>query len=148
VKNACEWRVPTPEALADKSVKREVSGTAARLMSKDTYVSVLVARGAENRRPFRQNSAQTDHLPPDVQRGSSTALTIVIMLGTRRRYVSLRSVLGYSTAALTGVAMLAASSSSASAFTLSGPSLDRTATSQVESVFWRGGWHGGWRRGG
>jgi hypothetical protein len=62
--------------------------------------------------------------------------------------MSLRSLLGYSTAALTGVAMLAASSSSASAFTLSGPSLDRTATSQVESVFWRGGWHGGWRRGG
>jgi hypothetical protein len=74
--------------------------------------------------------------------------------------MSLRSLLGYSTAALSGVAMLAASLSPASAFTLSGPSLDRPATAQVENVFWRGGggwhgggwrgggWHGGWRGGG
>jgi hypothetical protein len=68
--------------------------------------------------------------------------------------MSLRSLLGYSTAALAGVAMLATSLSPASAFTLSGPSLDRQATAQVENVFWRGGgwrgggWHGGWHRGG
>jgi hypothetical protein len=61
-----------------------------------------------------------------------------------------RSLIAYSTAALSGVAMLATSLSPASAFTLSGSSVDRPATAQVENVFWHGGgWHGGgWRRGG
>jgi hypothetical protein len=64
--------------------------------------------------------------------------------------MSLRSLLGYSTAALSGVAMLAASFGPASAFTLSGPSLNRQSTTSVENVFWRGGgWRGGgWRGGG
>jgi hypothetical protein len=63
--------------------------------------------------------------------------------------MSLRCLLGNATAALMGVALFTASFGPASAFTLSGRSVDPTATSQVESVFWRGGgWHGGWRRGG
>ena len=65
--------------------------------------------------------------------------------------MSLRRLLGYSATALTGVAMLAAPLSPASAFTLSGPSLDRPVTAQIQSVFWRrgGGWHGGgWHGGG
>jgi hypothetical protein len=63
--------------------------------------------------------------------------------------MSVRSLLGFSTAAIAGVAMLA--SCPASAFTLPSPSLDRQAPAQVENVFWRGGgwhgggWHGGWR---
>ena len=64
--------------------------------------------------------------------------------------MSLRRLLGYSAVALTGVAMLAVPLSPASAFTLSGPFLDRPATAQFENVFWRGGgWHGGgWHGGG
>jgi hypothetical protein len=59
--------------------------------------------------------------------------------------MSLRKLLGCSIAAIGGVAMLA-SVSPASAFTLSGPALDRHVPAQVENAFWRGGgWHGGWR---
>ena len=52
--------------------------------------------------------------------------------------------------AVAGAAMLAASSASSPAFTLSAPSLERpVAAADVESVYWRhwGGWHGGWHRG-
>jgi hypothetical protein len=84
--------------------------------------------------------------------GSSAALTVVTHAGENLEmsYVGTSKFIGCSTAALTGVAMLATSLSPASAFTLSGPALDRLGTAQVESVFWRGGgWHGGgWRRGG
>jgi hypothetical protein len=62
--------------------------------------------------------------------------------------MTLRSPLSKPTAAMVGVALLAASLSPASAFTLSGSPSERSATPQVESIFWRGGWHGGWRRGG
>jgi hypothetical protein len=55
-------------------------------------------------------------------------------------------------AAVGGAAMLALSLSSASAFTLSGPSLEQpVASAQVEKVWWHhgwgGGWHGGWHHG-
>ena len=55
-------------------------------------------------------------------------------------------------AAVGGAAMLALSLSSASAFTLSGPSLEQpVASAQVENGWWHhgwgGGWHGGWHHG-
>lgn len=62
--------------------------------------------------------------------------------------MTLRSPLLKPPAAMVGVALLAASLNPASAFTLSRRPSEPTATSQVESIFWRGGWHGGWRRGG
>jgi hypothetical protein len=47
--------------------------------------------------------------------------------------------------ALAGASMLALSLSSASAFTLSGPSLEQpAASSQIEKVWWHHGWGGGW----
>jgi len=56
----------------------------------------------------------------------------------------MRSLAGYSIAAVAGAAMLAMSLSPASAFTLSGPSLEQpVASAQVDKVWWRGGW--GWR---
>jgi hypothetical protein len=63
--------------------------------------------------------------------------------------MSLRSLTGYSIAALAGAAMLALSLSPASAFTLSGPSLEQPlVSSQIDKVWWHhgwgGGWHGGW----
>jgi hypothetical protein len=54
-------------------------------------------------------------------------------------------------AAVSGAAMLALSLSSASAFTLSGPSLEQpVASAQIEKVWWHHGgwgWHGGWHHG-
>jgi hypothetical protein len=65
--------------------------------------------------------------------------------------MSLRSLAGYSIAALAGAAMFALSSSSASAFTLSGPSLQQPiASAQIEKVWCRWGRCGygyGWRGG-
>ena len=58
--------------------------------------------------------------------------------------------------AIAGAAMLGLSISPASAFTLSGPSLERpVAFAQIDKVWWRGGgwgwrgggWRGGWGRG-
>ena len=64
-----------------------------------------------------------------------------------------RVLTGGAVAALAGVAMLAISASSASAFTLSSPSLEQPmASSSIDHVYWRhyGGWgwhrHWGWRR--
>jgi hypothetical protein len=51
-------------------------------------------------------------------------------------------------AAITGAAMLAASSAPSPAFTLSSPSFEQPVVgADVESVWWHGGWHGGWHRG-
>jgi hypothetical protein len=50
-----------------------------------------------------------------------------------------------------GAAMLVISAGSASAFTLSSPSVERPSASQIDKVWWRGGggWHGGgWHGGG
>jgi hypothetical protein len=72
--------------------------------------------------------------------------------------MSLRSLTGYSIAALAGAAMFALPLSPASAFTLSGPSLQQpVASAQIEKVWcrwgrcgyggygWRGyGWRGGY----
>jgi hypothetical protein len=63
--------------------------------------------------------------------------------------MSIRGLTIYSTAAFAGAAMLALSMSPASAFTLSGPSLQPSVTSaQIDKVWWRGrpgwGWHRGW----
>ena len=61
--------------------------------------------------------------------------------------MSLRSVTGRPIAALAGVSMLFASLNSASAFTLSGPSLEMPiASAQINKVWWRGGWGCGWGR--
>jgi hypothetical protein len=52
-------------------------------------------------------------------------------------------------AAIAGATMLALMMSPASAFTLSGPSLERpVASGQIEKVWWRHGWRGGYWRGG
>jgi hypothetical protein len=72
-------------------------------------------------------------------------------------FMSLRSLAGYSVAALAGAAMFALPLSPASAFTLSGPSLQQpVASAQIEKVWcrwgrcgygygWRGyGWRGGY----
>jgi hypothetical protein len=64
----------------------------------------------------------------------------------------MRILTGTAIAAVGGAAMLALSLSPASAFTLSGPSLEQpVASAQIEKVWWRhgwrGGWHGGWRGG-
>ena len=64
----------------------------------------------------------------------------------------MRILTGTAIAAIGGAAMLALSLSPASAFTLSGPSLEQPVASvQIENVWWRhgwgGGWHGGWRGG-
>jgi hypothetical protein len=61
--------------------------------------------------------------------------------------MSMRNLAGCSIAALAGAAMFALSLSPASAFTLSGPSLEQPiASAQIEQVWWRHGW--GWRGGG
>jgi hypothetical protein len=61
--------------------------------------------------------------------------------------MSLRSLATYSVGAVAGASMLALSTSPASAFTLSGSSLEPpVASAQIEKVWWRGG--GGWRGGG
>ena len=53
-----------------------------------------------------------------------------------------------SIAAVAGAAMLAASTASSPAFTLSAPSLERpVAAAGLEPVYWHGGWHRGWHRG-
>ncbi len=59
-----------------------------------------------------------------------------------------RILKGGAVAALAGAAMLAISASSASAFTLSSPSLEQpVAASNIDHV-WCNGWRcGGWRRG-
>jgi hypothetical protein len=60
-------------------------------------------------------------------------------------FMSTRVLTGGVLAALAGAAMLAISASSASAFTLSSPSLEQPmASSQIDRVWWRhyGGW--GW----
>ena len=60
-----------------------------------------------------------------------------------------RALIGRTLAALAGVAMLGATATSASAFTLSAPSLDQSvATSHVERVYYYhgGGYHGGYHR--
>jgi hypothetical protein len=50
--------------------------------------------------------------------------------------------------ALVGASMLAVSLSPASAFTLAAPSLEQpVASSQIDKVWWRGGWGGGWHGG-
>jgi hypothetical protein len=60
----------------------------------------------------------------------------------------MKSLAGYSIAAFAGATMLAMSMSPASAFTLSGPSLEQpVASAQIDKVWWRGGgwgWRGGW----
>ncbi|WP_158813658.1 hypothetical protein [Methylocapsa sp. S129] len=59
--------------------------------------------------------------------------------------MSLRSLANYSIAALGGATMLALSLSPASAFTLSGPSLEQPVVSaQIDKVWWHHGWGGGW----
>ena len=59
--------------------------------------------------------------------------------------MSLRTFACYSIAAIAGASMLALASGPASAFTLSGPSLEQpVASAQIDKVWWRGGWHGGW----
>jgi hypothetical protein len=63
--------------------------------------------------------------------------------------MSMRSLVHYSLAAVGGAAMLALSLSPASAFTLSGPSLEQPVVSaQIDKVWWRDGWHDGWHGGG
>ena len=62
----------------------------------------------------------------------------------------MRILTGTAIAAVGGAAMLALSLSPASAFTLSGPSLQQPiASAQMENVWWRHGWgwRGGWHRG-
>jgi hypothetical protein len=60
--------------------------------------------------------------------------------------MSLRTFASYSIAAIAGASMLALSLGPASAFTLSGPSLERpVASAEIDKVWWRGGW--GWHRG-
>jgi len=57
-----------------------------------------------------------------------------------------RTLAKVSLAALAGAAMLTISMGPASAFTLASPSLENSvASSQVDKVWWRGGW--GWRGG-
>jgi hypothetical protein len=60
----------------------------------------------------------------------------------------MRILTGTAIAAIGGAAMLALSLSPASAFTLSGPSLEQpVASAQIEKVWWRHGWGGGWHGG-
>jgi hypothetical protein len=50
--------------------------------------------------------------------------------------------------AVVGAAMLAMTATSASAFTLSAPSLESSvASADVEAVYWHHGWHHGWHDG-
>jgi hypothetical protein len=70
-----------------------------------------------------------------------------------RRAESMRNGSNYIVGALVGASMVALSLSTASAFTLSGPSLEQpVATGQIDKVWWHhgwgGGWHGGWHGGG
>jgi hypothetical protein len=61
-----------------------------------------------------------------------------------------RILKGRALAAVAGAAMLAATATQASAFTLSAPSLEPSvAASNIDHVYWRHGWgwHGGWHRG-
>jgi hypothetical protein len=62
--------------------------------------------------------------------------------------MSMRNLANYSIAAFGGGIMLALSLSPASAFTLSGPSLQQPVVSaQIDKVWWRHGgwgWHHGW----
>ena len=61
--------------------------------------------------------------------------------------MSLRSLATYSIGALAGASMLALSLGPASAFTLSGPSLERPVVSaQIDKVWWHYGWGWGHRR--
>jgi hypothetical protein len=61
--------------------------------------------------------------------------------------MSIRTFATRSVAALAGVSMLAVALSPAAAMTLAGPSLERSvSSSQIDKVWWRGGW--GWRGGG
>jgi hypothetical protein len=69
-------------------------------------------------------------------------------VGNLEEAMDLRILPRKSAAAIAGVAMLAASSASSPAFTLSAPSIERpVAAADVESIYWRAGWHGGWHRG-
>ena len=62
--------------------------------------------------------------------------------------MSIRTLASRSVAALAGASMLALSLSPASAFTLTAPSLEQSvASSQIDKVWWRGGWGWGWHRG-
>jgi hypothetical protein len=64
-----------------------------------------------------------------------------------KEVMSIRTFASRSIAALAGVSMLALGLSPASAMTLAGPSLEQSvAASQIDKVWWRGGW--GWRGGG
>jgi hypothetical protein len=59
--------------------------------------------------------------------------------------MSLRNLASRSIAAFTGAALLGLSLSPASAFTLTGPSLEPSiATAQIDKVWWRRGWGWGW----
>ena len=62
--------------------------------------------------------------------------------------MSIRNLANTSIAALCGAAMLALSLSPASAFTLSGPSLEQPVVSAgIDKVWWHHGWGGGWHHG-
>jgi hypothetical protein len=59
-----------------------------------------------------------------------------------------RNLATYCVAATAGAAMLALSLSPASAFTLSGPSLERpVASAQIDHVWWHRGYGWGWHHG-
>jgi hypothetical protein len=87
---------------------------------------------------------------------SSGSCSFFVAATTRKEWCSMRMLTGTVTAAIGGAAMLALSLGSASAFTLSGPTLEQpVASAQIEKVWcrwgrcgyggWRGyGWHGGW----
>jgi hypothetical protein len=68
--------------------------------------------------------------------------------------MTMSNLAGRALAAVAGAAMLVATATSASAFTLSSPSLEPSvAGANIEHVYWYhhgwgyGGWHGGWHRG-
>jgi hypothetical protein len=70
-------------------------------------------------------------------------------VGNLEEAMELRILPRKSVAAIAGAVMLAASSGSSPAFTLSAPSLERpVAAADVESVYWRAGWHGDGTEGG
>jgi hypothetical protein len=61
----------------------------------------------------------------------------------------MRSMSNYVIGAVAGVSMVALSLGTASAFTLSGPSLEQpVASAQIEKAWWHHGWGGGWHGGG
>jgi hypothetical protein len=87
---------------------------------------------------------------PFIRHSSAARYYLPLGWGNAEKVMSLRNLATYSVGGLVGASMLALSLSPASAFTLSGPSLEpAVASAQIDKVWWRGGWRGGgWRGGG